>query len=123
MNLRLKLGSVMMLGLLLMPVADADVPAKAQREVDFLLGYVETAGCEFYRNGTWHDGKAAQEHLSDKYHYLAARNLINTAEDFIDMAATKSSFSGLPYQVKCNGGAPMASNPWLREALARFRKL
>jgi hypothetical protein len=121
MNIRLVMGSVLMLGLLVVPVARAEPPIQVQIEVNFLLGYIEGSGCEFYRNGTWHDSKEAQAHLRDKYKWLAARNLINTTEDFIDRAATESSFSGLPYKVKCNGGATMTSNQWLRTELARFR--
>jgi hypothetical protein len=92
-----------------------------QIEVNFLLGYIEGSGCEFYRNGTWHDSKTAQAHLRDKYKYFVARNRINTTEDFIEMAATESSFSGQLYEVRCNGGAPVTSNQWLRNELARFR--
>ena len=96
-------------------------PATVQAEVNFLLGYVEGSGCAFYRNGTWHDSKAAQAHLRDKYKYLVANNLINTTEEFIERAATESSFSGQPYEVSCNGGATVTSKQWLSDELARFR--
>jgi hypothetical protein len=121
MNMRLTMASALMLGLLLVPIARAEPPASVQMEVNFLLGYIEGSGCEFYRNGTWHDSKTAQAHLRDKYKYLMTRNLINTTEDFIDWAATESSFSGQPYEVRCNGGATVTSNQWLRDELARFR--
>jgi hypothetical protein len=121
MNIRLTMGSVLMLGLLLAPVARAEPPINVQIEVNFLLGYIEGSGCEFYRNGTWHDSKAAQTHLRDKYKYFVARNQINATEDFIEKAATESSFSGQAYQVRCNGGVPVTSNQWLRAELARFR--
>jgi len=52
---------------------------------------------------------------------LAAADRINTAEDFIDQAATRSSLSGQPYQVRCSGDAAMTSNQWLRDVLARYR--
>ncbi len=112
---------VLMLGFTLAPVARAEPPTNVQIEVNFLLGYVDGSACEFYRNGTWRDSKAAQEHLRDKYKYLVARNQINTTEDFIEMAATKSSLSGQPYKVRCNGGATVTSNQWLRDELTRFR--
>jgi hypothetical protein len=122
MNLRLATDWVLMLGLLVVPVARAEPPTNVQIEVNFLLGYIEGSGCEFYRNGTWYDGKAAQKHLRDKYKYLVANNLINTGEDFIERAATQSSLSGKPYEVRCNGGAPVTSSQWLRDELARFRR-
>jgi hypothetical protein len=121
MNVQLKMGSVLMLGLLSAPVARAEPATKVQTEVNFLLGFVEGSGCEFYRNGTWHDSKAAEAHLRDKYKYLVASNLINTTEEFIERAATESSFSGKPYEVRCNGGATITSNQWLRKELARIR--
>jgi len=115
------MGSVLILGLLLVPVAHAEPPTSVQIEVNFLLDYIEGSGCEFYRNGTWHDSKTAQAHLRDKYKYLVARNLVNTTEEFIERAATKSSFSDQPYEVRCNGGTMVTNNQWLREELARFR--
>lgn len=114
-------GVVLMLGLLWPPAARAEPPAAVQMEVGFLLGYIEGSGCQFYRNGSWHDAKTAQAHIRDKYRYLVARNLIATTEDFIERAATASSLSGQPYQVRCNGGATVTSRQWLHEELVRLR--
>ena len=105
----------------MLSVAHAEPPATVQAEVNFLLGYVEGSGCAFYRNGTWHNSKEGQAHLRDKYKWLAARNLINTTEDFIERAATESSFTGLAYKVKCNGGPTITSNQWLRDELIFIR--
>ena len=110
-----------MLELLWVPVARAEPPTSVQIEVNFLLGYIEGSKCEFYRNGTWYDSQSAQAHLRDKYKNLVAMNQINTTEDFIERAATESSLSGQPYKLRCNGGAPVPSNQWLRDELARFR--
>lgn len=112
---------VFIAGLLTMPVVQAEAPKGVQVEVDFLLGYLAVSGCQFYRNGSWYDAKAAQAHLRTKYQYLSARNQISTTEDFIDKAATKSSFSGLPYQVGCKGEVTAYSGQWLHALLARFR--
>ena len=121
MKLRLAIGSTLVLGLLLVPAARAEPPTGVQIEVNFLLGYVEGSGCEFFRNGSWHDSKAAQAHLRDKYKYLVARNLVNTTEQFIERAATESSLSGQAYEIRCNGGARKTSSQWLHDELARFR--
>jgi hypothetical protein len=121
MNMRSAIGLALMVGLLLVPLARAEPPKSVQVEVSFLLGYIEGSGCLFYRNGSWHDSKAAQEHIRDKYKYLAARSLINTTEDFIEKAASESSFTGQAYEVKCSGGVPVTSNLWLRDELARLR--
>ncbi len=100
----------------------AETPVSVQTEVSFLLGFVEGSGCEFYRNGTWYDSKTAQLHLREKYHYLVVGNLVSTTEQFIERAASESSLSGKPYEVRCKGGAPLASSRWLRDELARLRK-
>lgn len=109
-------------GLFACPAAHAsEPPASVQMEVSFLLGFVDGSGCEFYRNGIWYDSRAAQAHLRDKYKYLTGAGLVNSAEEFIERAATESSFSGLAYQVRCRGAAPTSSNRWLRDELARLR--
>jgi hypothetical protein len=110
-----------MVGLILVSIARAEPPVNVQREVNFLLSYIESSGCEFYRNGTWSDSKTAQTHLRDKYNYLAAENQINTTEDFIERAATGSILSGQPYEVRCNGSATVLSKQWLRDELVRIR--
>jgi hypothetical protein len=99
----------------------AQTPASVEIEVNFLLGFIKGSRCEFYRNGTWHDSQEAQIHLRNKYNYLEVRNLINTAEDFIDRVATASSLTGTPYEVRCNSAATVNCKQWLQDELARFR--
>jgi hypothetical protein len=121
MNMQFSTASVLVLGLLLANVARAEPPVRVQTEGNFLLGYVEGSGCEFFRNGTWYDSRAAQVHLREKYKYLVAGNLVSTTEEFIERAATESSFSGQPYEIRCRGGVTVNSSQWLREELARAR--
>lgn len=96
-------------------------PPAAEAEINFLLTAVGTSGCEFLRNGTWHDAQQAQAHLSKKYQWLRARDRIKTAEDFIELAASRSSLSGEPYAVRCAGAEPVSSSAWLSEQLRRYR--
>jgi hypothetical protein len=103
------------------PAADLAPPAIVHAEINYLLGFIEQSGCQFYRNGSWYDSKKAQAHLREKYQFLAAKGLIKSAEDFIVQAATGSSLSGRAYAIKCGSGPVMTTNQWLREALARFR--
>jgi hypothetical protein len=102
-------------------IAKAQTPPDVQTEVEYLLQYVETSGCSFYRNGTWYDGAHARAHLRAKYDYLAGRQLIGTAEDFIDKVATKSSVSGEPYKIRCGDGREVESGPWLHQMLGQYR--
>jgi hypothetical protein len=99
----------------------AQPPAGVRTEVHGLLQAVEHSGCEFGRNGTWHDSKAAGKHMRGKYDYLVARDMIASSEDFVERVGTKSSMSGQPYQVRCTGAAPLASGQWLRSRLAQLR--
>jgi hypothetical protein len=94
---------------------------RAQAEIAHLLDYVATPGCQFNRNGSWHDGAEARKHLRKKYDYLLKRNLVANAESFIEHAATESSMSGKDYLVRCGGGKAVASAAHLKEELARFR--
>ena len=117
--------SAWLLGLVLAlscrPAESAAPPTIAQTEINYLLGFIERSGCQFYRNGSWYDSKRAQEHLRTKYDFMVARDLIKTAEDFIEQAATKSSMSGIAYALKCSGAPVVASSLWLREVLSRYR--
>ena len=99
--------------------AAAGPPPFTQQEIDHLLGYVENSGCEFYRNGTWYDSQKAVAHLRTKYGFL--RPSVNRAEDFIEKAASRSSLSGQPYQVRCGPGVPVPGAQWLGDELIRFR--
>jgi hypothetical protein len=120
-----KLSAALVLGLVLAlswpPAADSAPPEIARVEVNYLLGFVEQSGCQFYRNGSWYDSKKARVHLRDKYEFLAAKGLINSAEDFIEQAATKSSLSGKAYEIKCRDAPAVTTNQWLRAVLVRYR--
>ena len=114
-------AGAMLLALGLHGAASAAPDARAQAEIAHLLDYVATPGCQFNRNGSWHEGPEARAHLKKKYDYLVKRDLVTNAESFIAGAATESSMSGKPYQVRCEGGKAMASAVYLKEELARVR--
>ncbi len=101
--------------------ARAEVSAAAKAEIEHLLTYVASSGCDFYRNGTWYDGKKGQSHLEDKFSWLQGRDMIKQASDFIALAATESSLSHQAYKVRCAGAEPVESAKWLNEELVRFR--
>jgi hypothetical protein len=99
----------------------APAPPTVRAEVELLLSRLSTSGCEFNRNGTWHSATDARAHLLKKLEYLERRNAIQSTESFIDLAASKSSASGQPYQVKCSGGSPTESKKWLEGQLGVIR--
>ena len=51
----------------------------------------------------------------------SAPGQIASALDFIEKAASESSLSGTPYQVKCGEAAPIASRAWLSEELKKYQ--
>jgi hypothetical protein len=95
-------------------------PQTAQ-EIRDLLDFIEHSECRFVRNGTEYSGPRARAHLQQKLDYLEGKNRVNSAEDFIDLAATKSSMSGRLYEVRCSEGAEPASI-WLKRELERQRQ-
>ena len=56
------------------------LPPAARAEVDALLARLQSSGCEFNRNGSWHSGAEAKAHLLKKLDYLEGKNLVTTAE-------------------------------------------
>lgn len=101
--------------------AQAQTPPQAAQEIKGLLDFVEHSDCQFVRNGTEYPAPQAREHLEKKLNYLEGKNKVNSAEDFIDLAATKSSMSGTAYQVHCPAGTQPAST-WLTSELRVLRQ-
>ena len=95
---------------------------QATQEIRGLLDFVEHSECQFVRNGDEFSGPRARAHLEKKLNYLEGKNMVNSAEDFIDLAATRSSMSGRAYEVRCPEGAQPAGT-WLKRELRRQRQL
>ncbi len=117
-----KLASSLAAALLLFGTAHSSPPPGAQAEINYLLSTVAASDCEFFRNGSWYPAKAAAAHLSSKFQYLEARDLVHSAEDFIEKAAARSSASGRPYAIRCKGSNEVPSREWLFILLARYRE-
>jgi hypothetical protein len=100
--------------LILSHLAWADTVA----EIRHLLGFIGGSGCTFVRNAESHDSAAAREHIEKKYAYV--KRWIDTAEQFIEYTATKSSVSGEVYRVICNGRDEPSAD-WLTRELKSFR--
>ena len=98
-----------------------EISETARREVDQILARVAQSGCEFYRAGSWYTAADARSHLERKYRYLAARNMIGTAEDFVALAGTRSSMTNEAYAIRCRGQAVQPSAAWLTAELRSLR--
>lgn len=89
-----------------------------EKEVQYLLDYVEKSTCTFVRNGQQYTSVKARQHLEKKYNYAKAR--IPDADTFIDRIASKSSISGKKYMVFCRERQYPAGD-WLHSALQIYR--
>ena len=99
----------------------APLPVPARAEVDALLARLQASGCQFNRNGSWYSGAEAKDHLLRKLEYLEKKDMVRSAEQFIDLGAASSSSSGKAYLVKCGAAAPVESKTWLTAELKAIR--
>ncbi|MGS5088840.1 DUF5329 family protein [Hydrogenophaga sp. A37] len=98
------------------------LPPAAKAEVTAVLNRLEASGCEFNRNDRWYSAAQARAHLQRKLDHVESKEAVKTAEGFIYLAASKSSVTGVAYQVRCSGRAPVPSAAWLLQQLDELRR-
>lgn len=97
-------------------------PPPVRVEIEALLGRITASNCRFERNRSWHDAADARAHLLRKLEYIEKRSeTITRTEQFIEYVASKSSFTGRPYRVKCGNGELVESQVWLTRELKALR--
>jgi Family of unknown function (DUF5329) len=95
------------------------LPAAEKKKIEALLAHVGgLPDAEFIRNGKAYDAKSAVKFLRGKWE--ANEKKINSAADFIVVAATRSSTTGKPYMIHLKGAAPTRCADYLS---AQLRKL
>ncbi len=102
------------------PSAPTYAVTESRDEISHLLEFLAKSPCTFIRNGKTYPAAEARVHLERKY--AALKDRIRTAEDFIDLAASRSSVSGEPYRIRCSPGQEQETSAWLRSELLRFRR-
>ena len=117
-TLRNTLGALFFAGGLVLSMALPASELLVETEINALLEVVAKSGCDFKRNGTLHSSPDAAEHLALKY--SRGHRYVETTENFIDRLATKSSWTGRPYTVTCDG-VETASGTWLHAQLLGMR--
>ncbi|MGA4814592.1 DUF5329 family protein [Pseudomonas aeruginosa] len=73
------------------------------------------------RNGSEYPAAEARAHLRRSSTTWERKDLVASSEDFIERAATQSSLSGKPYQVRC-ATQTRNSADWLNQELRRLRQ-
>ena len=99
-------------------IATVDAAADADTEIRALIQAVAESECEFNRNGSLHSAEAAAAHLELKY--SKGKRYAESAEAFIERLASKSSWSGKPYQMICDGQT-QPTGDWLTATLEDIR--
>jgi hypothetical protein len=117
-----RLIGLVLLVLAAAPAHAAELSSSAKTEIDALLNSLGTSKCQFYRNGSWHSGSEARDHLQMKLEYLVEKGLITNSKEFIEEAGTKSSISGQPYKVRCPNQKEQPSAVWLGSELRKIRQ-
>jgi hypothetical protein len=96
-----------------------DQLAHIDKAVQHLIAHVSQSDLTFIRNDVRYTGKEASEHMQKKYAHF--RDKIKTAEDFIELCASRSLLSGRPYLVVNEKGEKISANEWLRTELMVYR--
>lgn len=96
-------------------VEGADEKAK----IEGLISHVENLkDAKFIRNGSSYDAQSAAKFLRGKWQ--ANEKAIQTADDFIEKAASFSSTTGKPYLIQFGDGREVKCGEYLKEALKKL---
>ena len=113
----LLLASIFAFACMSTTAAESAAQSESAAAIEYLLDSVAASDLQFMRNGKAHTGAEAAEHMRRKYKHFDDR--IQSADDFIDLAATKSMLSGKKYTVR-TADVEMATADWLRAVLADY---
>lgn len=98
-----------------------DLKDVEQHKILYLLEELRQSPHKFERNGKIYPAAKAASHLRMKYAHERSR--IETAEQFIDLLASKSSSSGRDYHVMTKGGTVFPAALVLHNELDRINQL
>ena len=111
---------LLVLALLLATTPASSAPtAQTEQTIQHLIDYVSGSDLTFVRNASEYTPQEAAGHMLKKYHHF--RDDIDSAEDFIDLCASKSLLSGKAYQVIDSKGNVLRTSDWLRDELAAYK--
>ena len=88
-------------------------------EIDYILNAVVSSACIFIRNGKEHGPEAAKDHLTLKR--SRGKRYYSNADEFIENMASSSSWSGMPYYIRCGDGEQQLAGDWFSAVLAEYR--
>lgn len=89
-------------------------------EIDYLLDAVAASDCAFIRNGKEHSAAEAGDHLQMKRR--RGSRYYDSTEEFIERIASRSSWSGRDYQIRCGDEPTVTARAWFTNLLATYRR-
>ena len=99
--------------------AHAAPPPAEQARIERLIQFVEAQrGIRFVRNGSAYSAQDAAKFLRGKLNKMGEH--VNTAQQFIEQIASKSSTSGEPYLIRFADGRVLPSATVLADELKRM---
>ena len=98
-------------------LAHADKSDKSD-EINHLLEFIAQSDCIYIRNGKEYSALEARDHIAGKYESVKWR--IKTSETFISKIASRSSFSGKQYMIRCKE-EEQTTEQWLSRELGNYR--
>jgi hypothetical protein len=97
-----------------------ELPATEKAKIERLIAHVKgLKDAVFIRNDVEFDAPTAARFLQGKWDANAAA--IDTAEQFIEKAATVSSTTGKPYRIRFKDGTEVKSGDYLKERLKELK--
>ena len=113
--LRLLATGCLALSAITLRAADGTMDA----EIDFLVNAVANSSCTFIRNGKEYDAAAAGKHLEMKRQ--RGKRYYGSTEEFIERIASRSSWTGKDYLIRCPDGRTQTTQEWFHARLEELR--
>ena len=102
-----------------LPLRAATAPAAEKSKIEALIAHIEgLPGATFVRNGSDYNAATAAKFLRGKWQ--SNDKDIKTASDFIAKAATVSSTTGKPYQIRLKDGSVTPCGEYLSAQLKKL---
>lgn len=109
---------IVLMGYIVNPVVFADNLNDTEQIIEYLISETENSGLTFIRNGKEFTSEEAASHIRKKYEYYKKK--IETPDDFIRIAASKSLISGKKYYVQITDDKFVPVEEWMRHLLNRY---
>jgi len=104
--------------LLVAQATTRQAPTAVDATIRYLIDVVASSENTFLRNSTRYGGAEAAQHLQRKYEHF--RDKIQTVDDFIELAASRSLLTGKPYLVVDTAGVTTPTSLWLHQLLSDY---